>query len=271
MQPPDIELVEAVVTAVKQSRKYSPTAEETLRALAVEALRQHKKVKPAVKAVRQRLHGIMAPYLGDPDYDRAAAELTAAYASRDPERGRAVCRELMTTHLSTRERLPILEEFYGAIWAVTGRPQVLLDIACGLNPLAVDWMGLPPDVAYYAYDIHEGRVAFLNQYLSLRGLPPLARVQDVALRPPIQVGDVALFLKEMQRFEPNYPGRGRVLLEETPVRYFVVSFPTVSARGGRNLTARYRAFMADLVAGRPWPVTALLFDSEVVFCVKRET
>ncbi|HID52519.1 MAG TPA: hypothetical protein EYP41_10830, partial [Anaerolineae bacterium] len=74
--------VEAVVTAVKQSRKYGDTSEETIRELAEEAARQYKKPKAAVKAVRTQLHSIMAPYLGDPDYALEAARLNEAFAAQ---------------------------------------------------------------------------------------------------------------------------------------------------------------------------------------------
>lgn len=260
----------AVVTAVQQSKKYRDTSEETIRELAAEALRQHKKVKPAVKAVRTRLHSIMAPYLGDPDYEAAAADLTAVFALGDDEQIRATCRDIMRHHLSTQERLPILDSFYDEIFRITGKPASLLDLACGLNPLAFPWMGLPLSTAYYAYDIHAPRIAFLNHYFSLQGLSPLARLQDIALHFPRETADLALFLKEMPRFERNYHGLGRPLLQALRVRWLVVSFPTVSTHGGRNLTDRYRDFMHELVAGQAWPVTELLFEGELVFCIDKE-
>ena len=60
--------VETVVTAIKQSKKYRDTSEETIRQLAIEAVATHKKARPAEKAVRRRLHSIMAPYLGAVSY-----------------------------------------------------------------------------------------------------------------------------------------------------------------------------------------------------------
>jgi 16S rRNA (guanine(1405)-N(7))-methyltransferase len=257
--------VELIVAAIKQSKKYRDTNEATIRDLAATALAQHKKPKTALKAVRKRLHSIMAPYLGDPDYGQAAADLRAAFAGGDAQAVRAACRQALTAHLSTRERLPIVEAFYDGIFTVTGRPQRLLDIACGLNPLAFPWMCLDAGVEYFAYDIHEPRVAFINEYFRLQGLSPLARVQDVALRLPDEQADVALFLKEMPRYERNYPGQGRPLLRGLAVRRLVVSFPTVSTHGGRSLVRRYREFFAQLVEGEDWPVTELMFDGEMVF------
>jgi 16S rRNA (guanine(1405)-N(7))-methyltransferase len=264
--------VEAVIAAVKGSKKYRDTSEETIRQLAVEAVAEYKKPKPAEKAVRRRLHSIMAPYLGDPDYAAAGKRLTDVFMSGEEEAIRTACRDMMFAHLSTRERLPILDTFYRDIFAVTGLPRRLLDIACGLNPLAFPWMGLPAvGTDFIAYDIHEPRVQFLNHYFILQGLPPLAFVKDVAVGAPAESGDVALFLKEMPRFERNYPGHGRALLEAIDVRWLVVSFPTISTHGGRNLTNRYREFFHQIIDGSGWPVTELLFDTELVFCSQKAT
>jgi 16S rRNA (guanine(1405)-N(7))-methyltransferase len=270
--------VEAVVTAVKQSPKYGDTSEATIRELAEEAVRQHKKTKPAIKAVRTRLHSIMAPYLGDPDYIAEAARLDAAFAVGDTAVIEAICLDCLNAHLSTRERLPILADFYERIFAITGKPQSILDIACGLNPLALRWMIPLSDhgfritdyeLRFHAYDIHEPRIAFINRYFELEGLESLARVQDVAMAFPQEQADVALFLKEMPRFERNYGGRGRPLLEALNAKHLVISYPTISTHGGRNLTNRYRDFMYQLLQGHDWPVTELLFAGELVFIVEK--
>jgi 16S rRNA (guanine(1405)-N(7))-methyltransferase len=114
-------------------------------------------------------------------------------------------------------------------------------------------------------------VQLLNHYFILQGLPPLAFVKDVAVQAPAESGDVALFLKELPRFERNYPGRGRALLEAIDARWLVVSFPTISTHGGRNLTNRYREFYHQLIDGLGWAATELLFESELVFCTEMKT
>ena len=91
--------LETVVAAVKGSRKYGDTSEETIRQLAAEAVRQHKRPKAAIKAVRKRLHSIMAPYLGDPDYVALAKALDAAFASGDMAAVNGICRAALESHL----------------------------------------------------------------------------------------------------------------------------------------------------------------------------
>jgi hypothetical protein len=71
----------------------------------------------------------------------------------------------------------------------------------------------------------------------------------------------------MPRFERNYHGQGRPLLQALRVRHIVISFPTISTHGGRNLTNRYRDFLYQLIAGLNWGVTELLFEGELVFCL----
>ncbi|PID85674.1 MAG: hypothetical protein CSA11_12115 [Chloroflexi bacterium] len=262
--------VNALVTAVKQSKKYGNTSEETIRELAEEAQRRYKKPKQALKHVRSQLHNIMAPYLGDPDYETAKEQLTAVFATNDPAQIKATCHDLLYSHLSTRERLPLLDTFYQEIFAITGKPHSLLDIACALNPLSFPWMDLPTSTQVYAYDIHEPRIDFLNHYFTLQGLAPLAKLQDVALHFPQEQADVALFLKEMPRFARNYGALGRPLLEALNVHWLVISFPSVSTHGGRNLTARYRQFMFQLIDGLPWQATEIRFEGELVFCIEKD-
>ncbi|MEM7335030.1 MAG: hypothetical protein AAF490_23335, partial [Chloroflexota bacterium] len=241
----------------------------TIRDLAITALKQNKKPKAAIKAVRKLLHSIMAPYLGDPDYETMAVALDATFKTGDAEAIEDLCLAILNDHLSNRERVPIMGDFFTRIWEVTGQPKVLMDIACALNPLAFLWMDLPITTQIYAYDIHEPRIEFINHYFSLQGLAPLAKVQDVALEPIVESADVALFLKEMPRFARNYPGQERLLLESIKAEWLVLSFPTVSTHGGRNLTDRYRDFMTKLVDGHDWPVIELLFDGELVCCVHK--
>ncbi|MCA9956057.1 MAG: hypothetical protein KC434_15115, partial [Anaerolineales bacterium] len=206
-------------------------------------------------------------------------QLSAAFAANDQARINQLCLASLDAHLSTRERLLIMTDFYQQIFAVTGQPQAILDIACALNPLALRWM-FPANgerwsvngerLRFYAYDIHEPRINFINHYFQLEGLEPLARVQDVAMQFPQEQADVALFLKEMPRFTRNYGDLGRPLLQALNVRWLVLSYPSISTHGGRNLTSRYRDFMHQLIDGLNWPITELLFEGELVFVIEKK-
>jgi 16S rRNA (guanine(1405)-N(7))-methyltransferase len=261
--------IEIIVKSIKASKKYRSTHIETIRGLVKSGWGHHKTDKKIEKAVRKKLHNIMAPFLGDPDYGSAASDLTRAFQSGNQETIKETCKCIMACHLSTRERLPILEQFYTRIFSITGQPGTILDIACSLNPLSFPWMELPNNIEYYAYDIHEKRINLINTYFSLQGLPTLAKVEDMSYHFPRETADVAFFFKELHRFGRNYGNISLDLLEALRVRWIAVSFPTTSIRGNRSLTKHYRDFFYGLISGKGWSVKEIEFESELIFCVDK--
>lgn len=256
---------------ILQSRKYRRLGipEQTVQDVLARALAVHGSRKEALKAARQKLHNIVAPYLGDLDYDQARASLDRAFGSRDPQAVKAACERLLAAHASTRERLPILEEFYARIFAFIGIPEVILDLACGLNPLAFPWMGLPATTRYHAYDIHRPRIELINHYFRLQGLPPLAAVQDILVEPPREEAQVAFFFKEAHRFEQRRPGANRPFWQALRVRWLVVSLPASSLTGRHHLAEQQRRLVYGSLQGLPWEVNELLIGDELVFCIDK--
>lgn len=241
---------------------------ETVRDLLEGELPLHRSQKEAVKAARQKLHNIVAPYLGDVDFTTASVRLEVAFQS-GVRAVQETCREILLQHASTRERMPILEDFYHCIFAQTGTPRVLLDLACGLNPLAFNWMGLPTTVRYHAYDINLPRVKLINHYFTLQGLAPLAECRDVLLDPPTEHADVAFFFKEAHRFEQRRPGCNRDFWQALNVRWLVISLPPSNLTGKRSLVERQRRLVHDTLEGLNWQMRELMFENEMVFCIEK--
>ncbi len=262
------EVVARVTKAVLSSRKYASTAPATVDLLVALEAPNHKSAKALEKAVRKHLHNIMAPYLGDPDYAQAGLDLTAAF-EKGQDAANTLLLEYLSTHESTKERIAIMEQFYQDIFAITGVPNIVLDLACALNPLAFPWMGLGPDTTFYSYDIHTERIDFLNTYFALQGIPQAAKLQDLALEIPTEHGDMALLLKELPRFERNYNKKGWQLLDALDVDWLVISFPTISLHGGRSLVTHYRNYFSEKAAERGWDYTELMYPSEMVFVAKK--
>lgn len=266
-----MDTLDELVDDILSTRKYRdlgiPT--ETLRDLLVRELPRHRSAKDAVKAVRKKLHNIVADYLGDPDYPAASFALEAAFQSGDLSQVKAACAAVLDTHASTRERLSILADFYPRLFALTGQPQVVLDLACGLHPLGFPWMGLPLSVQYHAYDIHAPRVDFINHYFVLQGLPPLAVHQDILMTPPQIEGDVAFFFKEAHRFEQRQHGCNLLFWQALKVRWLLVSLPPASLTGRHSLVDGHRQLVKQAIAGQPWRVTEILFENELVFCIDK--
>jgi 16S rRNA (guanine(1405)-N(7))-methyltransferase len=266
------DFVSELITRVSESRKYRhlgiPPA--TLRDLADRALSTHTDPRQVEKIVRYRLHNLVAPYLGDPDYgamSRALAGLPSDPASPEVKHW---CEQLLNTHASTRERIPLHETFYGEIFSLTGTPRVLLDVACGLNPFALPWMGLPLDTQYLAYDLHQPRVELINAFLTHVHQEGSARHQDILVDPPQVKADVIFFFKEAHRFDQRERGANREFFRKLRTRWLLVSLPTVSLSGHRSMIEGNRRLVAESCAGEDWQMSELVFDSEMVFCIRKQ-
>lgn len=257
-------LVDAVVT----SNKYRQIAPVLVRNLGVQELGKRRNLKEAIKATKNKLHQVAAVYHeGAFAYARWRTQLQQA--TNQHER-RVVCAEIMAHHASTRERLPILENFYTTLF--TGLPPIhsIMDLACGLNPLSLPWMPLAGEVHYYAYDIYCDQMEFLNSSLPLLGVHGCATVCDLLETTPPQPADVALLLKTIPCLEQVEKAAGRRLLDTVNAPTVLVSFPVHSLGGqAKGMAEYYERHFYELVAGRSWRIDRFVFGTELVFRVQR--
>jgi 16S rRNA (guanine(1405)-N(7))-methyltransferase len=261
--------LEHLVEAVREGAKYRSIAPELVRAVGVRELAKGRELRETVKATRNKLHQMVGAYIeGDPRYDRWLADLAAAYGTGDRIEIRRVSAAVMRHHASTRERLPILDEFYAGVFSRLPPIRRVLDVACGLNPLALPWMTLAEGAEYVACDVDAAMVGFLGDYLALTSVVGRAVVRDIVADPPTEQTDLALVLKTIPCLEQFDKAAGSRLLDALNAPYLLVSFPARSLGGRqRGMVGHYGAHFAELVAGRGWGVEELAFGSEVAFLV----
>src|SRR5262249_31114830 len=142
-----------------------------------------------------------AYFASRPRYDLWIQEIETAAASGDDGAVRRACVRTMSLHASTRERLGVLDSFYAACFDGIEPVRSALDVACGLNPLSIPWMGLDGSAVYFAYDVHLDLALFLNRFLAATGVNGEATAVDVSATPPAREADVALLLKALPLFE----------------------------------------------------------------------
>ena len=176
----------------------------------------------------------------------------------------------MQAHASTRERLPYLEEFYAPLRARIGPVGSILDLACGLNPLALPWLPLAPGGDYLACDIYADMAAFLNTFFNHAGVCGRAEVRDLTASLPAQPVELALLLKTLPCLEQLDKSIGARLLEGINARHLLVSFPALSLGGrGKGMVQNYSAHFAALIGGKNWQVESWQVKTEIVFLVSK--
>ncbi len=189
---------------------------------------------------------------GQPDYAGWARQLQGLPTGRQDPELKHFCLDTMRAHASTRERLPSRRDLFLYLpWPVLRPVKSVLDLACGLNPLALPWMPLADKPVYLACDIYGDMVAFLGTFFA--HLRQNGRVWscDLSQGIPDDRVHVAFLLKAipcLEQLDKSLPLR---LMDGIHADHLLVSFPVASLGGrGKGMRANYEAHFMDLVAGR---------------------
>jgi 16S rRNA (guanine(1405)-N(7))-methyltransferase len=275
--------VSEIVAAVVGSRRYHDIDAALIERVAAGELAGARSLADAVKRTKRRLHQAVGAFRPSrTGVEPPALELlTAAWHGRlDGPAFKDECAALLERHASTRERVPHLGTLYAGIWAAMGDvPRSILDLGCGVGPLALPWMGLSPGARYVAVDVDRRSLALVDGFLGLVDQPHAVIERDlVATDPPGADGppwiterehSAALLLKLIPTLDRQDLGAVARVLATVDVAHAVVSFPGRSLGGrGRGMERTYRARMdalLDAVAARIASVAEASIPGELIF------
>lgn len=259
--------LDALVTAVTSSAKYRHISPDLIRRVGKRELMTRPNMKTAVKAAKNKLHQVGGAYF-EAKLDYAAMLQQLQEASDSPDEFRLVCHDLMRRHASTRERLPILADFYAAL-ADLPDIRVVMDIACGLNPLTSSWFPFAEPIEYIAYDIYADMIEFIREYIKIAGMNGRAQSRDVISQPPTEPADLILILKTLPVLEQAEKGAASRLLNALNGRYLLITFPAQSLGGrGKGMVQTYESQFRAWANGRNWQIERFEFPTELAFLVK---
>jgi 16S rRNA (guanine(1405)-N(7))-methyltransferase len=270
---PDDDL-ERLVAAIRASAKYRSVSPEFIRNLGRRQFALHAGRRPdsevVVKATRNKLHQAAGAYLSArPRYDTWRQHLAMA-AAEGPDSLKRACAGWMAQHASSSERLSILDAFYATTLRDMPPPKRVLDVACGLHPLSIPWMGLPESVEYVACDIYEDMMSFVGDFLRASGTSGQAFACDVLASLPPGPFDLAFVLKTIPCLEQIDPAAGARLLEAVEADRVLVSFPARSLGGrAKGMREHYTRHFTELMRDKPWSWRAYDFDTELAFMVNK--
>ncbi len=263
--------LDSLVEAVLGSANYKYISPDLVSAVALQEMGKRRTLKEAVKATKNKLHQVGGAYLdGREDYDAWLSMLRNVAQGGDRSQLQEACKRVMSNHASTRERLPILDQFYTILLAELGPIHSILDVACGLNPLALPWMPLVEGGQYYAYDIYQHMMEFLDQWLHIVHVNGQASTCNLVQTCPTQCVDVALVLKTLPCLEQIDKHAGRRLLQSINAKHMLVSFPLQSLGGkSKGMAIYYEEHFLHLVAEESWSIRKIVFPTELVFVVTK--
>lgn len=236
--------------------------------LASQELMKGRKPDDAGKEVKGRLHQVMLSF--EAGSDRMAG-LAGAFKQAGADRAsllHAAGSGLML-HSSTKERMGFMAELYR--FAFDGMsPGKVLDLACGLNPLALPWMGLPSDVEYLAVDASGACGEAVEAFFKSWGVNGRFLQMDLSSCFPAGRFDVALLLKALPTLDRIEEGLGMGCLERVDAGTAVVSFPTRSMGGAdKGMASFYGGAFEEHASQRGWSYDRAEFPNELVYRVRK--
>lgn len=265
---------EIIYRKLKESKKYKYLCADTLQRIASWADERYD-AKDAVKAAKNKLHQVFGAFLGKGDLKKIEKSLAQIPPKPGRDGLRDIALEIMRFHASTRERIPVLERFYQELFARTGKPKKVLDLACGLNPFSIQWLDLEPGGEYYGIDIDTRLIHLVNVFFQHFDKPYKAACADilVSLPPVIQEyrAEMVLILKTLPSLEQQEKGAAEKLLQSLKAlnaRWIVVSFPVKSLSGReKEMADYYHEFMSGICARLAPTYFKLEYPDEIFYIV----
>ncbi len=273
---PDIGNVEQVTAAVMEKLKYRYVHADLVKMLAEDEFAKGRTPKEAIKEVAGKLHQVAGAYfMRSPDYRQWGEALDHLPDDIHHPNLQAYCVQIMRKHSSTAERIPILHEFFQTALEAITPVKSILDLACGLNPLALSWMPVTESTKYYGCDLYSDLASFMNGFyarIGRHGQFETCNLLDLdnPKKPAINA-QVAFLLKSVPCLDQLQKGAGLRLLESIPSPHILVSFP-VSSLGGRakGMRRNYEEQFMQLIDGKDWQVDRFSFKTELAFLVKKQ-
>ncbi len=259
-----------IVQALQTSRKYRYLCPDTLSRIADWASKRHPTQAQAQKAAKRKLHQVYGAYLSR--WDPKRIEKILLSLGQDPTKTELEdsCRQILTLHTSTAERLGTLADIYSSIFEITGHGKRILDLGCGLAPFALPWMGLPADVEYEAWDIDQRMVDLINLFFKIAAPQSRAYCKDALTQTPSQPVDIALCLKLLPCLEQQIPGISPRLIRDLPASFVVVTFPVRSIGGrSKNMPQNYAGIFEPILEKLNLDARKLEWADELVYVVDK--
>jgi 16S rRNA (guanine(1405)-N(7))-methyltransferase len=241
-----------IVQRVLGSPKYRAVQAAMVERIATAVARTTAKDDEAVKVVKRQLHQAYGAFLAGkpaPAVDRAIARVGG-----DPNRVKAAFAEAMRAHASTAERLPYIESYADMLRGWCGAPRSVIDFGCGLAPLMLPWLSIPPTATYWCCDIDVELVAALNRIAPLLSVRFEADAVDLVADRRERSAELGLALKLVTTLEAQRDGAATDVLRRLHVDHLVISVPAASLGGGRRYMTDPVAQVAEAVEGTTYVI-----------------
>lgn len=267
---PEIDALQAFVDEVQSSAKYAMLSRDLVEQIARVELKNQGSPAKALKSTRTRLHRLAGAFITQRIAYAKWLDILKGYPEINSQAHRETLKQLMLLHASTQERLPFLEKVYNDLFTLFPKPNSILDLACGLNPLAIPWMPIDTETSYHACDIVIPMLDFLKDYFAVFRPNTHIFTQDIASQTPSQTFDLVYLLKTMPLLAQIDKRAPEGLMNTLQFRHLIISYPLKSlGKHSKGMERTYRAQFQSLIADKAYKVQEYVLPNELFFIISR--
>jgi len=182
--------------------------------------------------------------------------------------------ELLNLHKSTNERMSHYEELYAKIFEKVHGKAIILDVACGLNPVANIFIR-DKIKKYYASDISSEDCKFLKEYFSKTNVDnevfALDLVESESLKKLSSINcDVCFIFKTLDGLERVERNVTEKLFKSINAKILAVTFPTLSLSGVREIKEYRRVWLEKLLEKLQWKYKKIMIENELLYLIEKK-
>lgn len=170
---------------------------------------------------------------------------------------------ILNTHTSTKERVaiyPKIKELINTLDIVS-----ILDLGCGLNPLAL----AEKKIKYYASDIREDELNIIKKYFKTMNSESytfsfdLRNHENYSSLPP---ADLVLIFKVLDIIEKKSHKIATKLISELKCKYALISFATRKI-SGKKMNSPKRKWFESILFHKSLMFKKFIFENEVFYLI----
>jgi hypothetical protein len=172
--------------------------------------------------------------------------------------------ELLQTHTSTSERY----EFYPYVKKFISNLNIksILDLGCGLNPIAL----AEANIIYYASDIKEDELELVNKFFSEKNINGKTFICNLKKIDSCNLPntDLCLIFKVLDIIDKKGHSNAMNLIEKVPCKYILASFSTKKL-SGKKMNRPYRAWFEKFLNRKKFAFEKFEIPNEIFYLIKK--
>ncbi len=237
---------------IQGSKIYSVICESAVDKLIQREIPKYKKKKDVEQSVRAKLHAWITMFYDN--YNKVLKNID------DDNMGDEFFKQLIKTHISTKERFEFLQEFFDDVQNVVGEVGSIIDFGAGFNPIAYFLYTNNKNVEYTAIDAEKNGVEALNLCFKSMGVNGVAFAQDVLDFNIDKKYDVCFMFKLLPLLEQQKRGSALEIVRRVNSHFLCISYPTKTL-SGKNV-GMYNKYKNDIQTIMQNCDAKLIFEKE---------